>query len=51
MFDNPKAAVERTYVKRNKGGNVRINVIFRRFLETTVAVQKQYVLHIPSVCL
>jgi len=51
MFDNPKVAVERVYVKRNKRGNVCINVILRRILESIVAVQKQYVLHIPIVCL
>ena len=32
MFDNLKVAVERMYVKRNKRGNVRINVILRRVL-------------------
>jgi hypothetical protein len=51
MFDNPKVAVGRMYVKLNKRGNVHINVILRRVLLATVAVQKQYVMHIPSVCL
>jgi hypothetical protein len=51
MFDNPKVAVERMFVKLNKRGNVRINVVLRRVLETIVAVQKQYVSHIPIVCL
>ena len=36
---------------RNKTGNVRINVKFRRVLATTVAVEKQQVLHNLRVCL
>ena len=34
----------------NKTGNARINVILRRLFETIVAVEKQYLVHIVSVC-
>jgi hypothetical protein len=37
-------------IKTNKTSNVRINVTLRRIRETIVAVEKQYVLHVPSVC-
>jgi hypothetical protein len=42
-----------TYKKQenNTTGNVSINVTLRRDRATAVAVQKQYVLHILSVCL
>ena len=36
---------------RNKTGNERINITLRRLRATTVAVEKQLVLHILSVCL
>jgi len=35
----------------NKRDNARINVTLRRVHVTVVAVEKQYVLHILSVCL
>ena len=35
----------------NRTGNVRINVTMRRVRVTIVAVQKQEILHILSVCL
>ena len=35
----------------NKKGNVGINVVLMRVLATIVEVEKQYVLHILSVCL
>jgi hypothetical protein len=37
--------------KYNKTGYVRINVALRRVRVTILAVEKQYVLHILSVCL
>lgn len=37
--------------KSNKTSNARINVALRRLRETIFAVEKQYVLHILSVCL
>jgi hypothetical protein len=37
--------------RSNKTGNVRINVALRRVRVTIVAVEKQSVLHILSVCL
>jgi hypothetical protein len=37
--------------KYNKGGYVRINVALRLVRATILAVEKQYVLHILSVCL
>jgi len=37
--------------KINKIGNVRINVALRRLRETIFGAEKQYVLHILSVCL
>jgi len=37
--------------KYNKAGYVRINVALRRVRVTILAVEKQYVLHILSVCL
>jgi hypothetical protein len=38
------------YLLKNKKGNVRINVTLRRVRVTIVAVKKQLVLHILSVC-
>jgi len=36
---------------RKETGNVRISVILRCVRGTKIAVEKQEVLHIPSVCL
>jgi len=44
-----KCRIKRKHI-RNKTGNVRINVILRRFGETIVAKQRLEVLHILSVC-
>jgi hypothetical protein len=38
-------------LKLNKTGNVRINVLLSRFLETIFAMEKQQILHILSVFL
>ena len=44
-----KCRITRKHV-RNKAGNVRINVILRRFSETIVAMQRLELLHTLSVC-
>jgi len=36
---------------KTETGNVRTNIILRSFRETIYAVEKQYLLHTPSVCL
>jgi len=36
---------------KTETGNVRINIILRRFRETIYAVEKRYALYIPSACL
>jgi len=38
-------------INQIQAGNIRINIILRRIRDTTVAVVKQKVLHILSVCL
>jgi len=35
----------------HKAGNVRVNETFRHVRKTSIAMEKQYVLHILSVCL
>ena len=36
---------------KNKTGNMHINIILRYFIAIIVAVEKQHLLHILSVCL
>ena len=36
---------------RMETDNIRINVTLKSVRETTIALEKQYVLHIHSVCL
>ena len=43
--------LEWNYLNYKKTGNLSINVILKRVRVNTVAVEKQYVLHILSVCL